>query len=148
MNRRSVRKDCWRNVRSSFAAAIKVCAISARSGCPRNSLVTNSGARAALGVENIEGLMRIHRSSSAPPRANAHPADVDRRLDQAALRALPGTVVSFQLAAASAGNHRRNDDAGVILQRGRHVVKVAGGVATKTTSAARSSLSSTIGTPN
>jgi hypothetical protein len=33
------------------------------------------------------------------------------------------TVVSFQLVAAGAGNHRRNDDAGVTLQRGRHVVK-------------------------
>jgi hypothetical protein len=35
------------------------------------------------------------------------------------------TVVSLQLVAAGAGNHRRNDDAGVTLQRGRHVVKRA-----------------------
>ena len=33
------------------------------------------------------------------------------------------TVVSLQLVAAGAGNHRRNDDAGITLQRSRHVVK-------------------------
>ena len=35
------------------------------------------------------------------------------------------TVVSLQLVAAGTGNHCRNDDAGVTLQRGRHVVKSA-----------------------
>src|SRR5580704_6631273 len=58
------------------------------------------------------------------------------------------TVVSLQLVAAGAGNHRRNDDAGVTLQRGRTSSSAAGGLATKTTSAARSSLSSATRTPN
>jgi hypothetical protein len=58
-----------------------------------------------------------------PPAGTRINADAPCRDEGRKLLGRACTVVSLQLVAAGAGNHCRNDDAGVTLQRGRHVVR-------------------------